>query len=164
MIIGTFGGDLKDKGVGVFGKKVKLFLFDSISFNVFRGINPVGAGNSSDRLGSGGVQAGEVSLSRTSDASDALIVQAMCTATKPIDKVTLTINNGDTNSTIDYVVLELSEVYISSYSSSSGGDKPGASISLSYTKFSFKTTSTKSDNTSEGNNTFVWDVAKAAKG
>ena len=77
------------------------------------------------------MQAGEVSLSRTSDASDALIVQAMCTATKPIDKVTLTINNGDTNSTIDYVVLELSEVYISSYSSSSGGDKPGASISFS---------------------------------
>ena len=35
MIIATFGGDLKDKGVGVFGKKAKLFLFDSISFNVF---------------------------------------------------------------------------------------------------------------------------------
>jgi len=164
MIIGTFGGDLKDKGVGVFGTKAKLFLFDSISFNVFRGINPVGPGNSSDRLGSGGVQAGEISLSRTSDASDALILQSMCTATKPIDKVILSINNGDTKSPIDYVVLELSDVYISSYSSSSGGDKPGASISLSYTKFSFKTSSTKSDSTSEGNNTFIWDVAKAAKG
>jgi len=164
MIIGTFTDKLKDKGFGVFGKETKLFLFDSISFNVFRGINPVGPGNSSDRLGSGGIQAGEISLSRSSDGSDALILQEMCTATKPIEKVTLKINNGDTNSTTDYVVLELSEVYISSYSTSSGGDKPGASISLSYTKFSFKTLSTKSDSSAAGNATFVWDVAEAKAG
>ena len=164
MILGVFDAPLKDKGVGVWGGKSKLFLFDSISFNVFRGVNPVGPGNSSDRLGSGGVQAGEISLSRTSDASDALILQCMCTATKPIDKVTLSINNGETSKAMDYVVLELSDVYISSYSTSSGGDKPGASISLSYTKFSFKTSSTKPDGSAEGNNTFVWDVAKSTKG
>lgn len=162
-IIVTFGGDLKEKGVGVFGKKSKLFLFDSMSFNLYRAINPVSPNSASDRLGNGGVQVGEISLSRTADASDALIIQCLCTSSKPIDKVTISINNGDTNDTKDYVTLDLSEVYLSNYSLSTGGDKPGASLSLSFTAFSIKTTSTKSDNTSDGTNTFAWDVAKAVK-
>lgn len=162
-IIATFGGDLKDKGVGVFGKKTKLFLFDSVSFNLYRAINPVGPNNSTDRLGNSGVAVGEISLSRTADGSDALVIQALCTSSKPIDKVTITINNGDANDTKDYVTLDLSQVYLSNYSLSSGGDKPGVSLSLSFTAFAIKTMSTKSDNTLDSTNSFAWDVAKAVK-
>jgi type VI secretion system secreted protein Hcp len=163
MILAEFEGDLKGKGLGVFGKKTNIFVFESISFNVFRGINALEPGKNIDRLAAGGVQVGEISLSRTSDACDALILQAMCTATKPIAKVTLTINNGNATSPADYMVLELSEVYISSYSVSSGGQEPQASLSLNFTKFSITTSSTKSDNSAAGKNTFVWNIATGAK-
>lgn len=164
MILVEFDGDLKGKGLGVFGKKTNVFTFLSISFNVFRGVNATESGKPGDRLASSGVQVGEISLSRNSDATDALMLQAMCTATKPITKVTLTINNGNATSPTDYMILELSEVYISSYSSSAGGDDaPQASLSLNFAKFSITTSSTKSDNSSAGKNTFVWDIAKGIK-
>lgn len=163
-ILGEFGGDLKGKGLGIFGKKNDIFLFHSLTFNVFRQINPVGPGTSGDRLASTSANVGEISLSKEQDASDALIFQEVAVAKKPIDKVTLTINNGDASSPVDYVKMELSEVYITSYSMSAGNEgKPHTNISLSFTKVTYTTTSTKSDNSNAGKNSFGFNIAAGTK-
>jgi len=155
---------LKARALEYLVKKNDVFLFHSLSFNAFRQINPVGPGTSGDRLASTSANVGEISLSKEQDASDALVFQEVAVSKKPIDKVTLTINNGDASSPVDYVKMELSEVYITSYSMSAGNEgKPNTNISLSFTKVSYTTTSTKSDNSNAGKNSFSFNIAAGTK-
>ena len=69
---------------------------------------------------------------------------------------------GEGNLT-DYLSYELSEVLVSGYSLSSGGDQPSESISLNFTKIMMKYIPGGSANESEGALPTGWDLATQKK-
>ncbi len=136
MILLKFGtdipGDATTKG---FEKQINI---DSVSWGVGRGISTVASGNSRE---TSKASFSEISLSKATDiASAELFIQA-CVG-KTLISATLTwINSGGTDNTNQvYQVVTLSHPIVSSYSQSSGGDRPSESFSLNFDKITFSYT------------------------
>jgi type VI secretion system secreted protein Hcp len=107
----------------------------SVQFGVGRGISSVGGGR--DRETSN-PSFSEVTFSKGMDvASTALFMQATCG--KSLGKAEihfLQTGGADTKGQV-YLTIELDEAIVSSYSVSSGGDRPTESFSLNFTKITY---------------------------
>ncbi len=60
-----------------------------------------------------------------------------------------------------YMAYKLTDVLISGYSISSGGDRPSESLSLNFTKIEFKGTPMDKANKGAGGASVTYDLAKA---
>jgi type VI secretion system secreted protein Hcp len=113
---------------------------------------------------------GAVSVSKPYDPSSAKLVQA-CAQGKHFPKATLSVRKAGGGQQ-EYLTYELENVMVSSYSlsspggassggASSGGDRPMESLSLNYTKITYKTSDDKSGAGAAGK--AGYDVAPAKK-
>jgi type VI secretion system secreted protein Hcp len=114
---------------------------DSVQFGVGRGISTAGAGVDRD---TSTPSFSEVTMSKPTDiASTQLFAQAMY-GKKIGAKATLKwLQTGGADAAQNYMTLELTDPIISSYSASSGGDRPNESFSINFSKIVFKYTQFK---------------------
>ncbi len=76
-------------------------------------------------------------------------------------KVTIDFCKTDKGALEVYASYELTDCMISGYSTSSGGDKPSESLSLSFTKITFKYSMVNPDGTPASPMTVGYDIGKA---
>ena len=134
MILLKFATEIK--GESTVAHHIGWITISSMQFGVGRGISSIGGGG--DRETSN-PSFSEVTLSKSLDiASTALMMQATCG--KSLGKAELHfIQTGGAEAKGQvYLKLELTDVIVSSYSSSSGGDRPTESFSLNFTKISYQ--------------------------
>lgn len=114
----------------------KWITIDSIQFGVGRSITSVGGGG--DRETSN-PSFSEVTMSKSMDvASTELFMQASCGKSLGKAEIHFIQTGGTAAKGQTYCKIELDEALVSSYSASSGGDRPSESFSLNFTKISYQ--------------------------
>lgn len=114
----------------------KWITISSIQFGVGRGISSVGGGG--DRETSN-PSFSEVTLSKSMDvASTELFMQATCGKSLGKAEIHFLQTGGADAKGQVYLKIELEETIVSSYSVSSGGERPSESLSLNFTKISYQ--------------------------
>jgi len=109
---------------------------DSLQFGVGRSISSVGGGG--DREVSN-PSFSEVTLTKSTDiASAELMMQAVCGKSLGKAEIHFVQTGGTSAKGQKYLTIELDEAIVSSYSSSSGGDRPTESFSINFTKLSYQ--------------------------
>ncbi len=107
---------------------------DSVQLGVGRGISTIGGGG--DRETSA-PSFSEITLTKATDLSSAdLFMQATCG--ESLGKADLHIVNVRDKKVEPYLKIELHDAIISSYSASSGGDRPSESFSINFTKITYQ--------------------------
>lgn len=129
MIRLQFDGD-KIKGDSITAGHEKWITIDSIQWGVGRSISARAGGT--DRETSNPSHS-EITFAKSADiASTALMAQA--TGGLSLKKATIHFLNTHENKPQIYMQIDLHEPIVSSYSASSGGDRPSESFSLNFTK------------------------------
>jgi type VI secretion system secreted protein Hcp len=103
----------------------------------------------------------EITVSKTMDASSPLLCQEDITNTKGVDVKIEFVRTGNNNKAETYLKFTLSNTVLSSYSISSGGDRPTESLALNFTKFEYDYSGLKTDGTPGDPNKFIYDMAAA---
>jgi type VI secretion system secreted protein Hcp len=107
---------------------------DSFQLGVGRSVSASGSGGDRD---TSNPSFSEATLSRASDkASPELFMQAVCGKSLGKAELHFLQTGGADKKEQVYLKFELSEAIVSSYSISSGGDRPSESFSLNFTKIS----------------------------
>lgn len=75
-----------------------------------------------------------------------------------LDEVTITFRKDTGEDQLDYLIYKLSDVLISSYSMSSGGETPMESISMNYTKIEAKYTKQADDHSAGSEHEFEYNL------
>ncbi|MDR1269080.1 MAG: type VI secretion system tube protein Hcp [Planctomycetaceae bacterium] len=102
---------------------------------------------------------GDISFSKRYDISSPSICQTLW-AGKTIKEVALTLcRSDDTNAMIDYMTIKLSNVVISNYNISGGGDLPGETFSMNYSKIEFNYKKQKDEGGSAGSAASSYDLS-----
>ena len=138
---------------GVTGSATKgLIAINSIQWGAGRGISsPVGGTRTASAP-----SFSEVTITKLMDSASPTLAMLSANGTGTATCV-LTIQDHDTGNIL--YTLTLSQVYISGYSVSSGGDVPSESLSLNYTRITW----VYSDpSTGKASPTLGWDLAKQA--
>jgi type VI secretion system secreted protein Hcp len=113
----------------------KWITVNSVQLGVGRGISSVGGGG--DRETSN-PSFSEVTFSKVMDvASTALFMQATCGKSLGKAEIHFLQTGGTDAKGQVYLTIELDEAIVSSYSVSSGGDRPTESFSLNFTKITY---------------------------
>jgi len=109
---------------------------DSIQMGVGRSVSMVGGGG--DRETSN-PSFSEVTFAKSMDvASTELMMQATCGKSLGKAEIHFIQTGGTSAKGQTYCKIELEEAVVSSYSMSSGGDRPSESFSLNFTKISYQ--------------------------
>ena len=138
----------------------KWITISSIQFGVGRGISSVGGGG--DRETSN-PSFSEVTLSKSMDvASTELFMQATCGKSLGKAEIHFIQTGGADAKGQVYLKIELEEVLVSSYSASSGGERPSESFSLNFTKISYNYDKFDGDKIVKGTPK-KWDLEKNEK-
>jgi type VI secretion system secreted protein Hcp len=103
----------------------------------------------------------ELNFTKTLDISSNDIVLAMLKG-KALEKVTISFVRDDGDDGFNYLTYELSDVLISSYSASSGGQTPSESVGLNYAKIKAVYKKLASDHSASGENEFEYDLKAQA--
>lgn len=127
-------GDTMSKG---FENQIQL---DSFQWGVDRAISSPSGGTRE----SGAPHVGEITVTKLMDRASPLLLQNSLVG-QAVGPVTITFVKDAGTGPIRYAEYTLENVLISGYSVSSGGDTPSESISLSFTKITFKFTPTNPD-------------------
>jgi len=153
MIVLDFGG--KIKGACQEPNHQKWINVSSIQLGVGRSISTAGAGADRD---TSNPSFSEVTFSRETDvASQELFMQAICGKSLGKAEIHFIQTAGKKNQV--YLEYELDDPIISSYSVSSGGERPSESISVNFTKIK-KTYNAFSGETVIKGKAKGWDLAK----
>lgn len=134
MILLKFGTEIK--GTSKIDGHTDWIQLDSVQFGVGRAISSIMGGG--DRETSN-PSFSEVTCTKPTDvASPELFMQAICG--KSLGKAELHFLNtgGSDKKQQVYLTVELEGAMISGYSASSGGDRPSESLSINFTKISYK--------------------------
>ena len=103
----------------------------------------------------------DVIITKTFDASSTDLFVNSCTGNEgKTVKIELTTTGSPSNT---YCVYTLTNALISSYSVSSGGDRPTESVGISFTKLEFKFTPYDDKNKPLGSKTVSYDLATTKK-
>lgn len=114
----------------------KWITIQSLQFGVGRAITSSGGG--ADRETSN-PSFSEVTLSKSTDIASAdLFMQAVCGKSLGKAEIHFLQTGGADKKQQVYLIIELSEAIVSSYSTSSGGDRPSESLSLNFTQISYQ--------------------------
>ncbi len=134
MILLKFGTAIN--GESTVAAHDKWITVNSIQFGVGRGISSVGGGG--DRETSN-PSFSEVTMSKSMDvASTELFMQATCGKSLGKAEIHFIQTGGADAKGQVYLKIELEDVLVSSYSATSGGDRPSESFSLNFTKISYQ--------------------------
>ena len=113
---------------------------DSFQWGVERAISsPVGGIREA-----GAPHVGEITITKLMDKASPLLLQSSLVG-QAVSPVTITFVKEAGTGPVRYAEYTLDNVLISGYSVSSGGDNPTESLSLSFTKITFKFTPTNPD-------------------
>ena len=130
---------------------------DSLQFGVGRSISSVGGG--SDRETSNPSFA-EVACSKSTDIASAdLYFQAIAGKSLGKCEIHFLQTHGTDGKGQVYLKIELEDAIISSYSTSSGGERPSESFSINFTKISYQYNAYDGDKVTTGTPK-KWDVEK----
>lgn len=109
---------------------------DSMQLGVGRAISSVGGGGDRD---TSNPSISEVTFSKSLDvASPELFMQAICGKSLGKAELHFIQTGGAAAKGQTYLKLEFEEAIVSSYSMSSGGDRPSESFSLNFTKITYQ--------------------------
>jgi type VI secretion system secreted protein Hcp len=103
----------------------------------------------------------EVVFTKTMDISTNDIIVAM-TKGKALETVTISFVRDDGEVGFNYLTYELSDVFISAYSASSGGNTPSESVSLNFSKIKGTYKKLGADHSDSGENEFEYDLKAQA--
>jgi type VI secretion system secreted protein Hcp len=81
----------------------------------------------------------EITATKTTDKSSELLFKALLKG-DPVGKATISFVAASKGESVAYATLEISDVIVSGFSLSSGGDFPTESVSLNFTKFDWSFT------------------------
>lgn len=128
----------------------------SLQWGIGRGVgSPTGASKNRE---ASTPSVSEVTVTKNLDLStEGLLKEAFSGAGKA--KVEISFVRTDGGGGVAYLVYTLTDVMISGWSSSSGGDKPSESLSLNFTKIEVKNTPQKADGTEGDPSTVTYDLA-----
>jgi type VI secretion system secreted protein Hcp len=130
---------------------------DSVQFGVGRSISMIAGGG--DRETSN-PSFSEVTFTKSMDvASTEIMMQATCGKSLGKAEVHFIQTGGTDAKGQAYCKIELEEAIVSSYSASSGGDRPSESISLNFTKISYQYDKFDGDKITTGTPK-KWDLEK----
>ena len=130
---------------------------DSLQFGVGRSITSVGGG--SDRETSNPSFA-EITCTKSTDIASAdLYFQAVAGKSLGKCEIHFVQTSGTDSKGQVYLILELDEAIVSSYSVSSGGERPSESFSINFTKISYQYNAYDGDKVTTGT-AKKWDVEK----
>lgn len=132
-------------------------ILDSVQFGVGRSISSVGGGG--DRETSNPSFSEVTCTKATCIASSDLYFQAVAGKSLGQAQVHFMQTSGTDAKGQVYLALELEEAIISSYSASSGGDRPSESFSVNFTKISYQYNAYDGDKVTTGT-AKKWDIAK----
>ena len=129
----------------------------SFQWGVGRGISsPTGA--SADRESSA-PSVSEITITKLQDAATTkLLDEALHGEGKAVQ---IDFCKTDKGKLETYMAYKLTDVMVSGYSISSGGDRPSESLSLNFTKIEFKATQMDKANKGAGGASVTYDLAKA---
>jgi type VI secretion system secreted protein Hcp len=128
----------------------------SCQFGIGRGI-ATPTGNSADRESSA-PSVSEITVTKNQDIASIKLFEAACGGSDAVE-ATINFTKTEKNKTDTYMTYILSNVLISGYSVSSGGDRPTESLSLNFTKIEFKADSYDATNKTKQPSSTFYDIA-----
>jgi len=140
-----------------FENKIDIFSFSFGASNPHQG--HIGGGS-----GAGKVDLSDLSVHKTLDkATPKLFLQ--CCSGKHFTKAKLTVRESGGDAPVDYLVVDLTEVFISSvsWSGAHGGGKPGESLALNYSSIVLNYTPQDKDGKAGTKIPAGWDIKKNVK-
>lgn len=153
MILLKFKTEIK--GDSTVDKHENWITCDSMQFGVGRSITASGGGKDRD---TSNPSFSEVTFSKSSDvASGDLYYQAVCGKSLGKAEIHLLQTGGTDSKGQVYLTIELEEPVVSSYSASSGGERPSESFSLNFTKISYQYDAFSGDKVTTGT-AKKWDL------
>jgi len=128
------------------------------------GLTNAGTGSYGGGSGAGRVDVADVSMMKLVDASSAKLQLACCAGT-PISEAVITMRKAGGEDPLDYVVITLSDVMVSSFQISSTGpaDSHQESFSLNFSKVKYEYQKQKEDGSGEPAGEYTWNCKKNKK-
>ena len=126
----------------------------SLQWGVGRGVSSYTSGNRETTTPS----FSEMVFTKTFDISSNDLAKA-ATMGKSLPEVKISLRKDTGEGGLDYLVYTLTDVLISSYSVSSGGETPSESISMNYIKIKSEYKKLATDHSEAGDNDFEYDLA-----
>ena len=137
----------------------KWITIDSLQFGVGRAISASGGG--ADRETSN-PSFSELTMTKSTDVASAdLFMQAVCGKSLGKGEIHFIQTGGADKKHQVYLKIELEEAIVSSYSTSSGGDRPSESFSLNFVKISYQYDAFSGGKVTTGT-AKKWDLTKNA--
>jgi type VI secretion system secreted protein Hcp len=137
----------------------KWITISSLQMGVGRSISVSGGG--ADRETSN-PSFSEITLTKSTDVASAdLFMQAVCGKSLGKAELHFVQTGGSDKKQQVYMKIELTDAIVSSYSASSGGDRPSESFSLNFTQISYQYDAFSGDKVTTGTPK-KWDLAKNA--
>jgi len=137
----------------------KWITISSLQLGVGRSISTSGGG--ADRETSN-PSFSELTLTKSTDIASAdLFMQAVCGKSLGKAEIHFLQTGGADKKQQVYMKIELTDAIVSSYSASSGGDRPSESISLNFTQISYQYDAFSGDKVTTGT-AKKWDLTKNA--
>lgn len=133
---------------------------NSLQWGVGRGVSSP-TGSSADRESSA-PSVSEITVTKDNDAaSNGILSEALQGDGSNGATVTIDMCRTDKGQLVVYQKIVLSNVIISGFSTSSGGDRPSESLSLNFTKIAVTDTAMNPDGTAGSPATTTYDMAQA---
>ncbi len=128
---------------------------DSLQFGVGRSISSSGGGKDRD---TSNPSFSEVTISKSTDIASAdLYFQAVAGKSLGKAEIHFIQTHGTDAKGQVYLIVELEDAIVSSYSASSGGERPSESVSINFTKISYQYNAYSGDKVTTGTPK-KWDV------
>jgi type VI secretion system secreted protein Hcp len=150
----------KIKGTSSVDGHIDWITIDAYQWGVGRAISSVGGGADRD---TSNPSFSEMTLSKSTDiASSDLFMEASCGKSLGTAELHFIQTGGADQTQQVYLTIELHEAVVSSYSSSSNGERPLETISLNFTKISYKYDAFSGDKITTGT-VKTWDLLNNKK-
>jgi type VI secretion system secreted protein Hcp len=154
MKFGSITGDVTESG------HTQWIELSSMQWGVGRGVSSP-TGSSADRESSA-PSISEITVTKTNDAASAgLLSEALQGDGSNGASVEIDLVRTDKGKLTVYQKIMLTNVIISGFSTSSGGDRPSESLSLNFTKIAVTDTPMGADGTAGSPSTTTYDLAQA---
>jgi type VI secretion system secreted protein Hcp len=153
MILLNFATQIK--GDSIVDGHTDWITIDSLQLGVGRAISVSGGGKDRD---TSNPSFSEITLTKSTDVSSAdLFMQAICGKSLGKAEIHFVQTGGSDKKQQVFLKIELEEAIISSYSASSGGDRPSESFSINFTKISYQYDAFSGDTVTTGT-AKKWDL------
>jgi type VI secretion system secreted protein Hcp len=146
MILLNFATPIK--GTSSVDQHVGWITIDSLQMGVGRSISTSGKGEDRD---TSNPSFSEITLSKPTDIASAdLFMQAICGKSLGVAEIHFIQTGGANKNNQVFLTLKLTDAIVSSYSASSGGERPSETFSLNFTQISYQYNAFSGDTVTTG--------------